>query len=229
MIKKPHPHRKHYTKLSGMYLISILDVNNILELNQLGGVENELVAVGKVDRLIKGLSDTCKVPIQRVKIDKYEDVLSVFYHMYHGVIEVTLSDITNIEFFITDRKVTSNFKQHLVNYFKEYIDDENQFKGVFIDSIQIFKKNSEVASPTEEKSKISTLFERSANLFLISIGIFAIIEILKAVLTEWFAITLDTHRVVVIIVIAVAVAFLFKPLERVSNHIISKIVFRKTK
>lgn len=210
-----------------MYLISIMDVYNILGLNKVADLDDDFGAMRKVEKLIHELSVKSKIYVSRIKTDKFNNIIMMFYHMHHGIIEVTLSDITTIEFFFVDAKIADKFHAQLVKYFKEYLDDQNQYKDVFIESLIVFEKTHQISTSLNEDSKIVAIFERSVNLLLISFGIFTLIEVTKAVLAEVFAEYFAMHQFLSIVITAVLVAFLFKPLEEFTHHFVAKWIFRK--
>jgi|GEM_PF-3327433 len=213
--------------LPDMYLISILDVNNILELNKLSELDDDLDALERVDDFIKKLSAHCDIKISRVKFDKFGDIITLLYHMPHGVIEITLADVAEFEVFISDKTTANIFKSNLSKFFKVHIDEENQFKDIFIDSIQIYKKDNELVSHLVDEKTISKIFAKSVHILFLSCILVSVFESVKFVFAELFAETLKLSGLTYALILTVTIALTFRPVEKFTNGIVSKIIFQK--
>jgi len=218
--------RKNY---QGMYLISILDVSNVLGFNKIQSLGDDFKTMKEVDSLIHDFAFITKTKISRVKTDKFGNIIKMYYHMNHGVIEITLSDIIHIDFFFVDKKIADNFREHLREYFKDIIDDSNELKGIFLESIRVFPKPDYVFAKIDEDSLIANILEKSVEILLLSTFFFVIIEVAKAFFTEIFAEYLRMHQIIVVIVIAVVIALFFKPVEHAVDHMMTKWLFRRHK
>jgi hypothetical protein len=214
-------------KIRSMYLISIMDISNFMGLNNYSGGAHNLEAIEHIEKIIKSLSRRVDLPIANIKTDHYHKTLRLYYYFDGGVCEITLSDIAVMEFFFTDKKLANKFRIALRKYFHKHIEEEEHIKGIFLDSIQVLERGSSLASSLREAPLISKIAHRSLSLMLISLALFAIIEISKAFFTEIFVGFFGMHKFIVIIIIAVIVAFLFRPLERLIDYLIARLVLRK--
>lgn len=214
-------------KIQGMYLISIMDVSNFMGLNNYSGGAHNLEAIDHVEKIMKSLSRRIGVPISNIKTDHYHRTLRLYYYFEGGISEITLSDIAVMEFFFTDKKQANKFRIALRKYFHKHIEEEEHIKNIFLDSLQVLERGSSLASSLREAPLISKIAHRSLSLMLISLALFAIIEISKAFFTEVFVEIFGMHKFIVIIIIAVIVAFLFRPLERLIDYLIARIVLKK--
>jgi len=224
---KTKPIIKQPKNIPSMHLISILDVSDVLELNKTSNMGHNLHTMEHIEEIIKGLRQESKLNFSRVKVDTYGKIMKAYYYFDNGVAEITLSDVALLEFFFEDKRKANQFKKSLKKYLKKHIDNDHPLKNVFIDSINVFRRDSSIVSSTKETKLINKLVEKSLSLFLISIAIFIVIELGKAVFTELFVEMLKMHQVLVIVIIAITVAFLFRPIEKSVDFFLTKWIFRK--
>jgi len=219
--------RKSVSKKNSMYLISILDISNVLGLNKVKNLGDDFKTMKKVDSMIYDFAEKAGARLSRVKTDKFGNIIKMYYHLHHGVIEVTLSDITHIDLFFIDKRIAMEFRNSLRKYFGDVIDDSNELKNLFLESIRVFPKSDYIFAKLDEDSLIANIFEKSIEILLLSTLFFVIIEVAKAFFTEIFAEFLRIHQIFVVIIIAVVIALFFKPIERSVDHMMTKWLFKK--